>query len=328
MNKIANEKKIALYRMMKRVRKFEMRSIDMYKRGEMPGFLHPCVGQEATVSGTANALEREDKILTTHRGHGHLIAKGVNLDNMMAELFAKETGCCKGRGGSMHIMSPADGIIGANGIVGAGIVLGPGAALACKMQGNGNVVMVFFGDGASNQGTFHEGINLASIWKLPIVFVCENNQYAESTLQHDDGTGRPFATNIENLSCRAAGYGIPGVTVDGNDVEAVYTAAAEAVARARAGEGPTLLECRTYKWFGHYIGDPALYRSDEEVEAWKKKDPIVAYEAKLIEKKVLTPALIDQIDRELEDELDHAVAFAKASPSPVPEDATLNNYID
>lgn len=305
--------------MMKRVRKFEMRSIDMYKNNEMPGFLHPCVGQEATASGTAGALAREDLILTNHRGHGHLLAKGVSLDAMMAELFAKETGCCKGRGGSMHIMSPQDGIIGANGIVGAGIAIAPGVALGCKMRGTNQVVMVFFGDGASNQGTFHEGINLASIWDLPVVFVCENNLYAESTLQRD-------AMNIENISERAAAYGIPGITVDGNDVEAVYRASVDAVELARTGGGPTLLECKTYKWFGHYIGDPALYREEAEVEAWKKKDPIPAYEKILLKNKVLTTAIVDQIEQELEDELNQAVEYAKSSPYPDPDDVLKYNY--
>lgn len=321
------EKQIEIYRMMKRVRKFELNSIEMYQRGEMPGFLHPCIGQEATVSGTANALEKTDLILTTHRGHGHLIAKGVNLDNMMAELFAKETGCCHGRGGSMHIMSPEDGIVGANGIVGAGIVIAPGVGLAAKMNNTGQVVMVYFGDGASNQGTFHEGINLASIWKLPVIFVCENNQYAESTLQKDDGSGRPFATNIDCLADRAAAYGIPGISVDGNDPDAVYKAAQDAVDRARNGEGPTLLECRTYKWFGHYIGDPALYRPEIEVEEWKAKDPIPAYEEKLLKAKVLTPELVEQIEKELEDELQHAIRFAKESPLPDPADAMKNVYV-
>jgi TPP-dependent pyruvate/acetoin dehydrogenase alpha subunit len=266
-------------------------------------------------------------ILTTHRGHGHLIAKGVDLNRMMAELFAKETGCCRGRGGSMHIMSPEHGIIGANGIVGAGIVLAPGVALACRMQGRKDVIMVFFGDGASNQGTFHEGINLASVWKLHVVFVCENNLYAESTLQADDGSGRAYATNIEKLSVRAAGYGIPGVTVDGNDVEAVYEAASAAVERARAGGGPTLLECRTYKWFGHYIGDPALYRGEEEVDAWKKRDPIPAYEKVLLREKVFTRAELTQIERDIDGELDAAVAFAKGSPDPDPDDALRHNYV-
>ncbi|MGB4440008.1 MAG: thiamine pyrophosphate-dependent dehydrogenase E1 component subunit alpha [Sedimentibacter sp.] len=303
---------------MKKVRNFEMRSIDMYKKGEMPGFLHPCVGQEATVSGNINALEKSDLIITNHRGHGHLIAKGVNLDKMMAELFAKETGCCKGRGGSMHIMSKEDGILGANGIVGAGISIAPGAALAAKLNGTGQVVMCFFGDGASNIGSFHEGINLASIWKLPVIFVCENNMYAESTLQ-------TYATNIKHISERCASYGIPGITVDGNNVEEVYNASKEAIDRARAGEGPTLIECCTYKWFGHYIGDPALYRSEEEVEEWKKKDPIPLYESQLLNENVLTTEIIEKIDKELFDELEHAVTFAKSSPDPDPE--TACNYI-
>ncbi len=321
------EKQIAIYRMMKRVRKFELNSIEMYQRGEMPGFLHPCVGQEATASGTANALEKTDLILTTHRGHGHLIAKGVNLDHMMAELLAKETGCCHGRGGSMHIMSPEDGIVGANGIVGAGIVIAPGVALAAKMNNTGQVVMVYFGDGASNQGTFHEGINLASIWKLPVVFVCENNQYAESTLQKDDESGRPFATNIDDLAVRAQAYGIPGITVNGNDPDEVYQAAKEAVDRARRGEGPTLLECRTYKWYGHYIGDPALYRPESEVEEWKAKDPIPAYEERLLKAQVLTDTLVEEIEQELNDELEHAIKFAKESPLPDPADAMKNIYV-
>lgn len=314
------EKKIDIYKAMKKVRNFELRAMDMYTRGEMPGFLHSCVGQEATVSGNINALEKKDLLITNHRGHGHLVARGVSLDKMMAELFAKETGCCKGRGGSMHIMSNAEGIIGANGIVGAGISIAPGAALASKLKGTDQVVMCFFGEGAANTGSFHEGINLAAIWKLPVVFVCENNMYAKST---------PFDESVggNSVGNRGAAYGIPGITVDGNNVIEVYNTAKEAVDRARAGEGPTLIECRTYRWFGHYVGESPKYRTPEEVEEWKKKDPIPSYEKILIDEKVLTAKIIEEIDKELSDELEHSIDFAKSSPDPDPSAACDYVYV-
>ncbi|MFQ6111978.1 MAG: thiamine pyrophosphate-dependent dehydrogenase E1 component subunit alpha, partial [Nitrospinota bacterium] len=258
-----------IFETMLRIRMFEEKAVDLFQHGFMPGFLHVCIGQEAIAAGVCAALRPDDHIISTHRGHGHIIAKGGDYRYMMAELYAKRTGYCKGKGGSIHIADMDLGILGANGIVGGGIPIANGAALAFKLKKTGQVLVCFFGDGASNQGSFHEGLNLASTWHLPVVFICENNQYAESTPQK-------VHQHITDISCRAEAYDIPGVSVDGNDAVAVYEAASEAVERARQpGEHPTLIECKTYRHMGHYIGDPGtLYRSDEEVAEWKKRDPI------------------------------------------------------
>ena len=310
---IEKEKLIDMYRTMLRIRTFEERVSREFAAGNIPGFVHLYIGEEATASGACANLSPDDYITSTHRGHGHLIAKGGKTDLMMAELFGKKTGYCKGKGGSMHIADADIGILGANGIVGGGIPIAGGAALSAQMRGTDQAVICFLGDGASNRGTFHEGVNLAACWNLPVVYVIENNLYAEKTRISD-------TSKVTDLAGRASSYGIPDVTVDGNDVVAVYEAVGEAVARARRGEGPTLVECKTYRWHGHFEGDAQTYKPDEEVEEWKKKDPIPAFRKRLIEMKVLTEPDADKIDRETNGEIEKAVKFAQESPFPAPEE--------
>ena len=310
---IEKEKLIDMYRTMLRIRTFEERVSREFAAGNIPGFVHLYIGEEATASGACANLGPDDYITSTHRGHGHLIAKGGKTDLMMAELFGKKTGYCKGKGGSMHIADADIGILGANGIVGGGIPVAGGAALSAQMRGTDQAVICFLGDGASNRGTFHEGVNLAACWNLPVVYVIENNLYAEKTRISD-------TSKVTDLAGRASSYGIPDVTVDGNDVVAVYEAVGEAVARARRGEGPTLVECKTYRWHGHFEGDAQTYKPDEEVEEWKKKDPIPAFRKRLIEMKVLTEPDADKIDRETNGEIEKAVKFAQESPFPAPEE--------
>jgi pyruvate dehydrogenase E1 component alpha subunit len=303
---------------MLRIRLFEERAIELFMAREMPGFLHSYIGQEAVAAGACAALREDDYITSTHRGHGHVIAKGLHLDRMMAELFGRTTGYCKGKGGSMHIADFSLGILGANGIVGGGIPIATGAALSAKMRASGQVVATFFGDGASNQGAFHEAVNLGAVWALPIVYVCENNLYAVSTHQERH-------MRIQDISLRAAAYGIPGVTVDGNDPVAVYHAVSEAVERARAGSGPTLVECKTYKWMGHYIGDPANYRPKDEVAGWKARDPIPRFERRMLNAGVMTQEEIDAAHAAVRAEVEAAVEFARQSPLPRPE-AALEDF--
>jgi pyruvate dehydrogenase E1 component alpha subunit len=312
-NDISKDTALQLYTTMRRIRSFELAVVELFARGKIPGFLHTYVGEEAVAAGVCTALRPDDYIISTHRGHGHLIAKGGRLDLMMAELFGRSTGYCKGKGGSMHIAEPDLGMLGANAIVGAGTVIINGAALTAQYLGTDRVAVAFFGDGASNTGAFHEGLNLASVWNLPTIFVCENNGYAESTPQWQH-------QKITDVARRAAAYDIPATTVDGNDVGAVFRAAIEAVARARAGGGPTLLEAKTYRWRGHYEGDPQMYRTREEIEAWEKKCPIERWRVALLERGVAAAAL-DEIDERIRQELDQAVAFAEQSPLPNPADA-------
>jgi len=315
---IEKEKLIEMYRTMVRIRTFEEKALKGFEAGDIGG-VHLYIGEEATATGACANLRPDDYITSTHRGHGHLIAKGGKTDRMMAELYGKKTGYNKGKGGSMHIADVDIGILGANGIVGAGIPIATGAALSAQMRGTDQVAICFFGDGAANTTRFHEGINLASIWKLPVVYVIENNQYAEST-------PISYAVNIANLADRAAAYGIPGVTVDGNDVLAVYEAVGEAVARARRGEGPTLVECKTYRHRGHFEGDQQTYKTKKEIEEWMKKDPIPRFRKKLIEMGVLTEKEADEIVRAMLKEMDEAVKFAKESPLPAPEEALEDVY--
>jgi pyruvate dehydrogenase E1 component alpha subunit len=268
-------------------------------------------------------LRKEDYITSTHRGHGHVIAKGGELKYMMAELFGKKTGYCKGKGGSMHIANINIGILGANGIVGGGIPIAVGAALSCKMRKTDQVTTCFFGDDASNTGAFHEGLNLASIHHLPVVFICENNLYGISVPQKQHQA-------IKDISIRAKAYNMPGITVDGNDVLAVYEASGKAVERARTGEGPTLIECKTYRWRGHHEGDPnrgSRYRPAKEVEEWMKKCPIRRFEEGLIKKKILTKEKVKTIREEIEKEIDKAIAFARESPYPNPQDLYEDVYV-
>ncbi|MDP1719966.1 MAG: thiamine pyrophosphate-dependent dehydrogenase E1 component subunit alpha [Candidatus Nanopelagicaceae bacterium] len=273
---------------MSRIRKLEEAVEDLFGRGMMHGTMHLSIGQEASPTGVCMALDITDQITSTHRGHGHCVAKGADLMRMVAELLGKENGYCGGRGGSMHIADVETGNLGANGIVGGGIPIAIGAALASKMMKKGTVAVSFFGDGAMNEGAFHEAANLAAIWKLPVILVCENNKYGMSS-----STELAFA--IDHLSERGLGYGIPGYTVDGNDVAAVYEATEAAVKRAKAGEGPTLLEFVTYRWKGHSRSDKNLYRTKEEIDEWKKKDPILFFEHVVRDKGLLTEDEIAEV---------------------------------
>jgi pyruvate dehydrogenase E1 component alpha subunit len=318
---LPKEKLIEMYEKMVRIRFFEEKAVELFLKGILPGFLHSSIGQEAVSVGACSALQEDDYMISTHRGHGDIIAKGARVDLMMAELFAKKTGYCKGKGGSMHIADLDLGILGAIGIVGAGLPIINGAALACQLRGTDQVSLCFFGDGASNTGSFHEALNLASVWNLPVIFVCQNNLYAESTPQW-------VHQKIRDISVRGEAYGIPGMSVDGNDVVAVYQVVSEAVERARGKGGPTLVECKTYRWLGHYVGDPSTsYRKKEEVVEWKKRDPIQLYRTKLVNMEVCNQKDLESIDRRVEREIGEAVEFAKNSPDPDHEDALENVYI-
>ncbi len=293
------------------IRFFEEAVDGLFARGLMHGTMHLSIGQEAVATGVCAALRQSDFITSTHRGHSHCIAKGADLTRMMAELLAKQTGYCRGRGGSMHIADAKTGNLGANGIVAGGIPIATGAALAQKLKGTDNVVVSFFGDGATNEGAFHEALNLASVWDLPVIFVCENNKY-----------GMSFSTaksmKVEKISDRAAAYAMPGVTVDGNDVDAVYEAAKEAVERARAGKGPTLIECVTYRHKGHSKSDKNLYRTKEEIDFWKTKDPVGKFETLLIEKGIISKEQAEQITENVRNEIRNAITEASAAPDSDP----------
>jgi pyruvate dehydrogenase E1 component alpha subunit len=304
-----------MLRQMLTIRRFEERASADYRAGKIYGVVHCYIGEEAVAVGVCTALDRGDRIISTHRGHGHCIAKGADLNRMMAELYGRQTGYCKGKGGSMHIADFGIGMLGANGIVAGGISIITGAGLAAQMEGKGGVAVSFFGDGASNAGPFHECLNIAATWKLPMLYVCENNMYAAQTAA--------AATHaLPDVAGRAAGYGIPGIVVDGNDIFAVHQAAARAVERARSGAGPTLIECKTYRRRGHTErkGQPDP-RDKAEVEAWTQKDPIALLERRLREQDDLDDAGRRSIEREVMDALEAAVAFAEASPFPLPEHA-------
>ena len=316
---LANEQLIEMYVTMNRIRTFENRVAELFAAGKIPGFVHLYVGEEAVATGVCANLTDRDYITSTHRGHGHLIAKGGSLKRMMAELFGKKTGYCKGKGGSMHIADLDLGIMGANGIVGGGPPLAAGAALACQYLGTDSVAVCFFGDGASNQGTTHEAMNLATCWKLPVVFVNENNMYGISSCTIN-------SMCVPNIADRAAAYDMPGVVVDGNDVIAVHEAAAEAIARARKGLGPSLIECKTYRHRGHFEGDPCAYRDDAELKEWKEKDPIPRLGKKLLEMELLTEKKIADITATLEADLAAAERFAEESPFPDRSELTEDVY--
>jgi TPP-dependent pyruvate/acetoin dehydrogenase alpha subunit len=310
------EKARAVLATMWRIRRFEEAVDDLFSRGLMHGTMHLSIGQEGSATGSCLSLRVDDAITSTHRGHGHCIAKGASLERMMAELLGKETGYCRGRGGSMHIADTATGNLGANGIVAGGIPIATGAALAYKMQGLDRVVVSFFGDGASNEGAFHEALNLAAIWRLPVVFVCENNKYGMSF-------STEFSVAIDHISERAAAYGMPGVTVDGNDVEAVDDAVTAAVARARDGGGPSLVEAETYRWKGHSKSDKNLYRTREEIAAWRAKDPIIRFEHLVKERGMLDEAAVQQIRDEATQAIKDAVIAANGAP-----DARADDILD
>ena len=282
---------------------------EMFLAGKVPGFCHVYIGEEATGVGVCENLRKDDYIVSTHRGHGHCLAKGADPKLVLAELYGKSSGYCKGRGGSMHIFAKELGILGTNGIVGGGIPLSLGGAMHAKLKKTDQVSVGFFGDGATNEGTFHESLNLAAIKSLPVIFVCENNLYGTATRMDE-------ATLTKRFSDRAAPYGMPGETVDGNDVEAVFLAAKRAVDRARAGEGPTLLESLTYRHYGHYVGENANYRPQEEVDAWLERDPINLFKKKLIDQAVMTAQEIDAMEASVKAELVEAEKFASDGAFP------------
>lgn len=318
---LTNYQIIEMYRTMKRIREFETKAMNLFGEGRIPGFVHLYMGEEAVATGVCSNLNDDDYITSTHRGHGHIVAKGGDLKYMMAELYGKATGYCKGKGGSMHIADATKGILGANGIVGAGHNIAVGAGLSVKYKGTGQVCICFFGDGSTNQGTFHESLNMASIWKLPVIFVCENNLYGISMHQ-----SRHQA--IQDVADRAVAYNIPGVVVDGNDIFAVYEAANEAINRARSGQGPTLIECKTYRHRGHFEGDPTIYRDPEEVREWLNKDPINRLLEYIIENNVSTEEEIQSINEEVNKEINEAIKFAEESPFPPLESAVEDIYTD
>jgi TPP-dependent pyruvate/acetoin dehydrogenase alpha subunit len=305
---------VDMYRRMMRIRLFENAATDLFKRGQIKGTIHTYVGMEASGVGVCMALGQEDLVAGTHRSHGHNIAKGADLKRMMAELLGKETGYCRGRGGSMHVAAFETGSLGALAVVASGVPLAVGAALAFQMRGENRVAVPFTGEAGTNTGNWHEGLNLASVWRLPVVFVLENNRFGVSTRIED-------VSNVEDLSVRAVSYGIPGVRVDGFDVLAVYAAAREAVDRARAGDGPTLLVTESYRIDGHYAGEPEVYRDRAEVDAWRARDPIPRFRRYLETEVDLPVETLDEIDAETKAEVEEAVRFAKGSPDPDPASA-------
>ena len=301
------------------IRKFEEGAEASYMRGLVHGTMHLSIGQEASAVGACMGLTDEDKITSTHRGHGHCVAKGADPARMFAEFFGKETGYCKGRGGSMHIADPSRGNLGANGIVGGGLPIAVGAARSAKRLGTGAVTVCFFGDGANNEGAFHEALNMASVWTLPVVFVCENNKYGMSTSMER-------STAVASVSDRASAYSMPGASVDGNDLSAVAEAVDAAVARARAGDGPSLIESVTYRWRGHSKSDRNRYRTKDEIEDWMSKDPIPRFGTMLVEHGVLTTDDIEALEADVDAQIEAAIAFAKDSPDPVTGEATRDVY--
>lgn len=306
---LPKSKLLDIYRKMWRIRCFETKVIELFPEGNIRGSTHTYIGQEASGVGACAALREDDYITSTHRGHGHCISKGGRLDLMMAELLGKATGYCKGKGGSMHIADVDAGILGANGIVGGGIGIATGAGLTCKLRGKDQVCICFFGEGGFNQGALYEAANMASIWKLPVIYLCENNQYAMSTSVQ-------YATSVVDLSSRAVAFGIPGVTVDGMDVLAVHEVVSEAVTRARAGEGPTLVVSTTYRFEGHNVGDAQRYRTKEEVDRWRENDPIGRFKRSALRLDDVTEDELDSIEAEVRAEADAAVEFARSSPEP------------
>ena len=317
--KIPSNKLIQMYTTMVRIRQFEDRVYLLFLEGEMPGTIHLYQGQEAVAAGVCANLSKEDLITSTHRPHGHAIAKGVSLRSLMAELFAKKTGCCEAKGGSMHMGDMDVGMLPAIAIVAGGIPIATGLALASKMMSLNRVAVSFFGDGATNEGAFHEAVNMGAIWNLPIVYVCENNLYGASTHQSK-------VMKIKNVAERASSYGIPGKIADGNDILSVYQAAKEAISRAREGKGPTLLECKTYRRGGHSRSDACKYRLKEEEKVWLAKDPIPQARKKLIQMGILTEKSAKEIEEKVRKEIEDAIEYARKSPSPEPEDTLVNVF--
>jgi pyruvate dehydrogenase E1 component alpha subunit len=316
---LSRERLLWIYDRMRLIREFENQLHSDFAAGKIPGFVHLYAGEEAVAVGICAHLEQTDFITSTHRGHGHCIAKGVPLRAMMAEIFGKSTGCCKGKGGSMHIADFDQGMLGANGIVAGGAPLACGAGLSAKVRSTGQVTACFFGDGGANQGTTAESLNLASIWKLPVIFVCENNRFAETT-------SADYSVGGKDIAGRGRAYGMPGVAVDGQDVFAVYKAAGEAVRRARAGQGPTLLECQTYRYFGHFEGDTVKYRTRDEEAYYRSRDCLVRFRDRVIPS-LLTQDELDASDESARETVLDAVRFALESPMPKPEECLEDVYV-
>ena len=312
--KISSELMLKMYEMMNLIRRFETRAAELFKNQKFPGWIHVCIGQEASVTGACFALRKDDYICPTHRGHGQCLAKGMSPSKMMAELYGKKTGSNMGRGGSLHLSDSENGVLCGMAILGAGLPMAAGAAMSAKLTGIDRVALAFFGEGASNEGIVHETMNLAALWMLPVIFFCESNQYAE--LSHRD-----YHLKIDTLARRAEGYGMPGVKVDGNDVLEVFRVTSEAVKRAREGGGPTLIDSITCRWHGHYEGDPQAYRKEGDLEEWMKKDPILRLEKKLFETGVLNQEGKKEILKSIEETMASAEAFAESSPYPQPEEA-------
>ncbi|PLR78775.1 pyruvate dehydrogenase (acetyl-transferring) E1 component subunit alpha [Bacillus sp. V3-13] len=310
---------LSFYQTMLKIRMFEERVSKLFADGYIPGFLHLYVGQEAVATGVCSNLTKDDYITSTHRGHGHCIAKGADMNRMMAELFGKETGYCRGKGGSMHVVDVELGILGANGIVGAGLPIAVGAGLTAKNKGKGQVVVSFFGEGATGIGYFHEALNMAAILKLPIIFVCESNKYAEFT-------PRQKHLPVETVAERGAAYGIKSCTVDGNDVTKVYESLNDVVKQVREGSGPFLVECNTNRWSGHYEGDPQRYRPEGEAEEWRKNDPITNLKSRLIDEYGVTENELFLIYDTVQNQLDKAEDFSKNSRLPVAESTLEDVY--
>ena len=308
-----------MYAGMLRVRLFEERVRELFAGGRIPGFLHTSVGQEAIAVGVASALRSDDYVLSTHRGHGHLVAKGGSLRGLMAELYGKANGICHGKGGTMHIADVSVGYLGANGVLAAGCVLAPGVALSIKHRKSGQVALTFFGDGAANRGPFHEGVNMAALWRLPVIFLCENNRWASTTAHAESAAGGSIAG-------RAAGYGIPGESVDGNDVLAVHDAVGRAAERARRGAGPSLIDAHTIRWVGHFEGDGQAYRGRDEVADGRARDPIARLGDTLRTRGLLDAGHAERIRAGVSAEIDDAVAHAEASPLPEPTDALTDLF--
>jgi pyruvate dehydrogenase E1 component alpha subunit len=319
LNSLSKKDLLTMYEKMYTIRKFEETTAKNYAMGNVPGFVHLYIGQEAVATGACQALRKDDYITSTHRGHGHLIAKGGDVKLMMAELFAKKTGYCKAKGGSMHICDLSLGIMGSNGIVGAGLSIAVGVGMASKMEDKGQVCVCFFGDGASNRGTFHESINMSSIYKLPVIYICENNLYGISGCARD-------TMNITDISIRSTSYGIPGIKVDGNDVIAVYNAAKAAIELARSGSGPTLIEAKTWRHRGHWEGDPDNYRETSECKSWLALDPIPRFSNYLIDKNFAEKEEISTLEEKVMNNINNAVAYAKDSPLPDKSDLYTDVY--
>ena len=316
------EKLLKIYETMVTIRNFEEIVVYEMAQRALGGGVHSSAGQEAVPTGICANLRDTDHIASTHRGHGHCIAKGVDPTLMMAELFHRQTGTNKGKGGSMHIADMSKGMLGTNGVVGASVPLAVGAALTSSVRGTDHVSVAFFGDGGANQGVVHESMNLASVWKLPVIFVCENNHYAEATPVE-------YSTSIQNIADRGAAYDMPGVVVDGMDVFAVYETAGQAVKRARSGQGPSLLECKTYRFYGHTTRDnPHSYRSEEEENHWRSRDPLTLFRTRVLEEAALKKEELDQIDQKSEKLIRDAIVFAEESPLPSPEEVYADVYVD